>query len=114
MENIYLQRKSVWRWSLLPLSFLVLMCVGCSEPQDVNKLISNANEHISDKNYSAAVISLKNAIQIEERNQNLREMLAEVYSAIGNYPAAEQYRSRVANLVPWYMPRLDSLVRGAK
>jgi hypothetical protein len=30
---------------------------------------------------------------------------------LGNYPAADSYRSRVAQLVPWYMPRLDSLVQ---
>ena len=29
---------------------------------------------------------------------------------LGNYAAAEEYRRRTAALVPWYMPRLDSLV----
>ncbi len=29
---------------------------------------------------------------------------------LGDYAAADEYRRRVASLVPWYMPRLDSLV----
>jgi len=33
---------------------------------------------------------------------------------LGDYNAAEYYRSIVARLVPWYMPRLDSLVRRIK
>ena len=32
----------------------------------------------------------------------------------GNLAAAQEYRARVAYMVPWYIPRLDSLVRGLK
>ncbi len=83
-------KTGVYNCLVMCLSFFLFSCSG---HDDVSMLLATASDQISNKNYSAAVITLKNVIQIEKENGKAREQLANVYLALGNYPAAEkEYR----------------------
>jgi hypothetical protein len=59
-------------------------------------------------------VSYKILKQAAELDTLVYEVYKDLYLyeyRLGNYLIADQYRSRVASLVPWYMPRLDSLVK---
>ncbi len=43
--------------------------------------------------------------------QAYRDLYIYEYSTARNYEAADKYRNRLENLVPWYLPYLDSLVK---
>jgi len=91
-DNMEFYRKKISMHNCLMLAFVVFI-FGCSEPKNINELISKAAEQISKESYSAAIISLKKAVQIDKKNAKARELLANTYLAVGNYPAAEkEYR----------------------
>lgn len=83
-------------------------------PQPVSPYVyyymSEANRHLG--NLQASYNSLKQAAAIDTLAFEIYKDLYFYEYRLGNYDAAAAYRERVARLVPWYLPRLDSLVHG--
>jgi tetratricopeptide (TPR) repeat protein len=90
-----------------------------------------ALRHSPDPHYPYLYYFISEALQKKQRFEDSYEVLRraaqidtvtyEVYKDLYMYSyqlrdhrAADYYRSIVAELVPWYMPRLDSLVRGVR
>ena len=65
---------------------------------DVASLIQEADEYVVKKEFSAAIIQLKNALQLEPENIDARLKLGEIYLIIGNGPAAEKEIKRAKKI----------------
>lgn len=72
--------------------------------------MSEANRKLG--NLQASYNDLKQAAAIDTLTYEVYKDLYFYEYRMGNFEAAQQYRARTASLVPWYMPRLDSLVKG--
>lgn len=76
---------------------------------DISEYLSDADRYIQNRDYKAAIIQLKNALQQKPKNVDARLKLGSVYLKIGNGPAAEkEYRKAKkngANIERW-MPKL--------
>jgi len=60
----------------------------------------------------ASYRSLQKVIQLDDREYEGHKDLYRYEYLTGNQDAARYHRARIAALVPWYLPRLDSLVTG--
>ncbi len=72
--------------------------------------LSEANRKLG--NIKASYNYLRQAVAQDTLTYEIYKDLYFYEYRLGNYAAADQYRKRAAALVPWYMPRLDSLVKG--
>ncbi len=61
-------------------------------------------------NPEAAYAALKKGAELDTLVYEIYKDLYAFEYRMRDYAAADEYRRRVASLVPWYMPRLDSLV----
>jgi hypothetical protein len=71
--------------------------------------MANSHLHLNDipRSYEMLKISVASDTLVYE---SLKDLYLYEYR-LGNYEAAEKYRAMTARLVPWYMPRLDALVK---
>lgn len=60
----------------------------------------------------ASYRSLQKVVQLDDRVYEGHKDLYRYEYLMGNQDAARYHRARIAALVPWYLPRLDSLVTG--
>lgn len=74
--------------------------------------MSEANRFMG--NFEASYNYLKQAASYDTLAYEIYKDLYNYEYRLGNFAAANEYRNRTAKLVPWYMPRLDSLVKGIK
>lgn len=83
-------------------------------PQPVSPYVyyymSEANRKLG--NLQSSYNCLKQAAAVDTLAYEVYKDLYFYEYRMGNYATAAEYRTRVAGLVPWYLPRLDSLVTG--
>ncbi len=72
--------------------------------------VSEAYRHL--ENIEMGYKFLKAGAEKDTLTFEIYKVLYTLEYRMGNYDAAQRYRSIVENLVPWYIPRLDSLVKG--
>ncbi len=63
---------------------------ACSDDPGEAERIKNAETHVAEGSYRAAIIELKNAVQVNEENKDLRFFLAQVYLKMGSGVNAEK------------------------
>jgi hypothetical protein len=61
----------------------------------------------------ASYRSLQEVVRLDDRVYEGHKDLYHYEYLLGHQEAAQYHRSRIAALMPWYLPRLDSLVTGA-
>lgn len=69
------------------LLFLCLFLAACAPPNP-DELLKKAQLHLAAGETSAAIIELKNVLQVEPRNADARLQLGEIYFAMGDMPLA--------------------------
>lgn len=79
-------------------SCLLLALIAPATSQEVNQHYENALEASSQKEYRAAFIHLKNALQIDQAHIPARILLAEVHFNLGDIQAAEKEASEALSL----------------
>lgn len=73
---------------------LLTACTPASETDYVEQ----ASQQVESKDYQAAIISLKNAIQINPENPDTRMQLGQIYARLGNLVLAEKELYRAVEL----------------
>lgn len=70
----------------------LLTASGCDSGlfMSEEELIVNARQHAANREFSAAIVQLKNAIQKNTKNPNSRFLLGEIYLNFGDFPGAEK------------------------
>jgi len=76
--------------ALLVALVLLLMITGCGNDLTNAERIERAQQHVDKKEYRAAIIELKNALQNDAADNQARLALAEVYIATRQAPSAEK------------------------
>src|SRR4029453_17176088 len=80
----------------------VVLVSGCSRDPEVAKkeYFDSANRYLEQKNYDAAIIEYRNAVQQDPRFGQARRKLAEAYLHLGDGRNALQEAVRAADLLP--------------
>jgi putative PEP-CTERM system TPR-repeat lipoprotein len=81
----------------LSIILAVLLLVGCSE-KTTGESILEANEYIATNDKRAAVVTLKNAIVLDPRNNQIRILLGQLYGEMGLFVDAEKELRRALDL----------------
>lgn len=92
---------SVWgrvRGPLAVVCVAVAMLGGCSRFQSADSLLKNAQESLAKGDRAAAIIHLKNAIQKDTENGQVRFLLGKVYLENGDAVGAEKELRRALEL----------------
>ena len=69
---------------------LALGLSACSEQKTLEQLLASANEHSQKRNFSSAIVELKNAVRLSPQNAEARLALGHAYLEQGNYIFAEK------------------------
>ena len=91
------------------ITILLIIAVNLSHAASVADFLSDADGYIQKRDYKAAIIQLKNALQQEPKNVDARLKLGGVYLKVGNGPSAEkEYRKAKKHgaAVEQWMPNL--------
>jgi putative PEP-CTERM system TPR-repeat lipoprotein len=72
--------------------------LGCSKPEDVQNLISDARQYQERGDNKAAIIQLKNALQSNPDNADARYLLGTIYNKTGDYKSAEKELRKALSL----------------
>ncbi len=91
-NRILRKGRALWGGVLLAVISTNLMSA------ELDTYLSKAEEYVSKKEYKAAVIELKNALQQEPGHAEARYLLGEVYIDLGNGASAEKELSRALEL----------------
>ena len=80
----------------------VAITVACSKDPAVarEEFLAEGNRYMSDKKYTQAVVSYRNAVQQDERSGEARSKLSEAYLAAGDSPSALREALSAAELLP--------------
>ena len=68
---------------------LLLALIGCDDPS-AEEFVERAEAYRQERNFSASIIELKNALQKEPRNARARYLLGQNYVAVRNFAGAEK------------------------
>lgn len=69
---------------------LALGISACSEQKTLEQLLASANEYSLNRDFSSAVVELKNAVRLSPKNAEARLALGHAYLEQGNYIFAEK------------------------
>lgn len=69
---------------------LALGISACSEQKTLEQLLASANEYSQKRDFSSAVLELKNAVRLSPKNAEARLALGNVYLEQGNYIFADK------------------------
>jgi len=86
----FIQRlpEKIRRLDFLALA-LLLALTGCDDPS-AEEFVARAEAYRQERNFSASIIELKNALQKEPRNARARYLLGQTYVAVRNFASAEK------------------------
>ena len=86
----FIQRlpEKIRRLDFLALA-LLLALTGCDDPS-AEEFVARAEAYRQERNFSASIIELKNALQKEPRNARARYLLGQNYVAVRNFASAEK------------------------
>jgi cellulose synthase operon protein C len=84
MTKLY---SPVLKTSLIALSLSILFACG---QKSTEEQLAEAQQYLSDKNTSAAIVTLKNAVQNDPRSAIARYELGKVYMDTMQYESAEK------------------------
>ena len=85
------------RISLICLTVLLGLS-ACSQEKDPQQLLQDAQIASANRNYNHAIVQLKNAIQLDINNPDLRLALGKAYLAVGELVNAEKELNRAQDL----------------
>ncbi|NMP16179.1 XrtA/PEP-CTERM system TPR-repeat protein PrsT [Thalassotalea sp. Y01] len=71
-------------------ALLVAALVACSGQKTADEYVQSALAYIEQNEVSAAIVELKNAIQLEPKSNDARFILAQMYMQTGNFDGAEK------------------------
>lgn len=69
---------------------LALGISACSEQKTLEQLLASANEYSTKRDFSSAIVELKNAVRLSPKNAEARLALGNAYLEQGNYIFAEK------------------------
>src|ERR1700722_14395792 len=88
-------------WNALLLAILLIACVSCArKPQQAAKFLARGEAHMQQKEYSEAVLDLKNAVQLQPKNAEGFYQLGLAYLGSGNLRGAYSSLAHAAELNP--------------
>lgn len=76
----------------------VILVSACSDNESAQTYISKAESFIAEKESSAAIISLKNAIKVDAKNAQARFLLGQLYLSVGDAEKATKELERANKL----------------
>lgn len=83
---------------LVSIALVIFTITACGNTKDVETLITEAKQHQQKGDDKAAIIQLKNALQQDPDNQEVRYLLGTLYNKTGDPHSAEKELSRAINL----------------
>ena len=88
-------------WNALLLAILLIAFVSCArKPQQAAKFLARGEAHMQKKEYSEAVLDLKNAVQLQPKNAEGFYQLGLAYLGAGNFRGAYSSLVHAAELNP--------------
>jgi putative PEP-CTERM system TPR-repeat lipoprotein len=72
---------------------VLVMLTGCGK-QSSDEYIQQSNQYIAENNSAAAVVALKNAVQVEPKSANARFALGQLYLQLKQFDSAEKELNR--------------------
>ncbi|MDT8364680.1 MAG: PEP-CTERM system TPR-repeat protein PrsT [Nitrosomonas sp.] len=76
----------------------VFILSACGQSKDAQALVAEAKQHQQKGDDKAAIIQLKNALQLSPEDAEIRFLLGTLYNREGNIPAAEKELSKALSL----------------
>jgi tetratricopeptide (TPR) repeat protein len=88
-------------WNAYLLAILLIACVSCArKPQQAAKFLARGQAHMQKKEYSEAVLDLKNTVQLQPKNAEGFYQLGLAYLGAGNLRGAYSSLVHAAELNP--------------
>ena len=84
--------------ALILILIAMLMLSACGQSKDAQALVAEAKQHQQKGDDKAAIIQLKNALQLSPDDAEIRFLLGTLYNKEGNIPAAEKELSQALRL----------------
>ena len=83
------------------LLFMSFTLFSCDAQVDDQQVVSVAREHYDQNQLRAAVIELKNALQVNPANAEARYLLGEIHFEVGDAASAEkEYKRAIERCIP--------------
>ncbi|MXS85729.1 PEP-CTERM system TPR-repeat protein PrsT [Nitrosomonas sp. HPC101] len=83
---------------LAPVIAVLLVLSACGKPMDAQALVAEARQYQQQGDNKAAIIQLKNALQQNPSNPEIRYLLGTLYNKEGNVQSAEKELSKALDL----------------
>jgi len=98
MKPLYSMMPKALKMKALSLAVIVSFTAGCDFSRTEAEYLDKAKVHYSKKQRNAAIIELKNALQLNINNIEARVLLADIYLNQGNFITAEKEYMRAGEL----------------
>ncbi|MBA6294050.1 PEP-CTERM system TPR-repeat protein PrsT [Colwellia sp. MB3u-70] len=90
---------------------LIINVMSCSDPKTVAEYMAEAQSYAEKRDYTSAIIVLKNAINLDSNHPQTRYLLGVSYLEQGNYVGAEKELERALALSPNKQELVSKLVQ---